>query len=71
LFPEKTLEQNKKIKIPVNQPIIMDNRIPIPKPGLGKQPIIEEDLGAMDIDINTPIYPTYYPQLQGNIFQKN
>jgi hypothetical protein len=60
-FPEKTLEQDKPIKTPADPPIIIDNATLIPKPGLGKQPTVEEDLGAIDIDIDTLIYSSYSP----------
>jgi hypothetical protein len=61
LFLEKTPEQDKLIKIPADLPIIVDNTIPIPKPSLGKQPTVKENLGTMDIDIDTLIYLFYSP----------
>jgi hypothetical protein len=61
LFLEKTLEQDKPVKIPDNQPIITDNTIILPKPNLGKQLIVEEDLGVIDIDMDNLIYPPYSP----------
>jgi hypothetical protein len=71
LFPEETLEQNKPIKIPADPSIVIDNTTPIPKPGLRKQLTVEKNLGAIDINIDTPTYPPYSPQLQGNMFQRN
>jgi hypothetical protein len=59
LFLEKTLEQDKPIKTPADLPIIINNATPIPKPGLGKQPTVEKDLGTINIDIDTLTYPPY------------
>jgi hypothetical protein len=59
LFPEKILEQDKLVKIPADQPIITDNATLIPKPGLRKKLTVEENLGAIDININILIYPPY------------
>jgi hypothetical protein len=61
LVLEKTFYQNKLINIPSDQPIVTDNTTPIPKPGLGKQPIKEKNLGIIDIDIDTLINFPYSP----------
>jgi hypothetical protein len=41
--------------------IVTDNATPIPKPGLEKQPVMEEDLGAIDINIDILTYLLYSP----------